>query len=49
MPWQCQQCKTSIEDDDFELCWNCNTKKAQLKQPPRQQSLALIVCAAKQN
>ena len=27
MSWQCQHCNTSIEDDDFEVCWNCNSEK----------------------
>ncbi len=27
MSWQCQQCKTRIEDDDFEVCWNCKIDK----------------------
>jgi hypothetical protein len=27
MPWQCQHCKTTIEDDEFEVCWNCNSAK----------------------
>ncbi len=30
MPWQCQHCNTTIEDDDFEVCWNCNSAQGAL-------------------
>jgi hypothetical protein len=49
MPWQCQQCKTSIEDDDFELCWNCNTKKGATEAAPTPAELGpdCLRCKAK--
>lgn len=30
MPWQCQHCNTTIEYDDFEVCWNCNSAQGAL-------------------
>ena len=27
MTWTCQYCKTKIDDDAFEVCWNCNCEK----------------------
>lgn len=49
MPWQCQQCKTSIEDDDFELCWNCNTEKGATEAAPTPAELGphCLRCKAK--
>lgn len=29
MSWQCQHCNTTIDDDEFEVCWNCNCEKGQ--------------------
>ncbi len=23
--WICRQCQTQIEEDDFEMCWNCQS------------------------
>lgn len=40
MPWQCQHCNTTIEDDDFEVCWNCNTAKGA---PTPEHTSALLV------
>ncbi len=25
--WKCQNCKTEIDDDSFEFCWNCSAPK----------------------
>ncbi len=27
MSWQCQNCNTIIDDDEFEICWSCNCEK----------------------
>ena len=29
MSWTCQHCHTGIEEDAFELCWNCGCEKGQ--------------------
>ena len=29
MSWQCQNCNTTIDDDAFEVCWNCSCEKGQ--------------------
>lgn len=27
MTWTCHNCNTIIEDESFEICWNCNCEK----------------------
>ncbi|KIO36942.1 hypothetical protein DB48_08115 [Shewanella sp. cp20] len=27
MAWTCQNCMTEIDDDDFEVCWNCSCER----------------------
>ncbi|WP_105167835.1 hypothetical protein [Pseudoalteromonas sp. T1lg23B] len=27
MSWTCQNCNTIIDDDSFEVCWNCRCEK----------------------
>ena len=27
MSWTCQNCNTTIDDDEFEVCWSCNCEK----------------------
>lgn len=31
MSWKCQNCNTLIEDQEFEVCWNCNAEKGSEK------------------
>ncbi|MBD1582740.1 hypothetical protein [Pseudoalteromonas sp. S16_S37] len=30
MSWQCQNCNTTIDDDEFEVCWCCNLEKGKM-------------------
>ncbi|TKB50295.1 hypothetical protein FCL40_03795 [Ferrimonas sediminicola] len=36
MSWVCKGCQATIDDDEFEVCWNCSCPKGQSK--PEQQS-----------
>jgi hypothetical protein len=51
MSWQCQNCNTTIDDDEFEVCWNCNCEKG--KAEPDQSLVPVapdcIRCKAKLN
>ena len=29
MSWKCENCNTIIDDDGFQVCWNCNCEKGQ--------------------
>ncbi len=31
MAWNCQNCNTEIDDDAFEVCWNCSCEKGVVK------------------
>ncbi|OHU86670.1 MULTISPECIES: hypothetical protein [Pseudoalteromonas] len=31
MSWKCQNCNTTIDDDAFEVCWNCSCEKGKSK------------------
>jgi hypothetical protein len=35
MSWKCQNCNTLIEDQEFEVCWNCNAEKGSEKLNPQ--------------
>lgn len=33
MAWTCSNCSTFIDDDTFEVCWNCSCEKGKSKPP----------------
>ena len=48
MSWKCQNCHTTIDDDEFEVCWNCNCEKGKSApdHKPIQSALNCIRCQA---
>lgn len=48
MSWTCQHCSTTIDDDEFEVCWSCNCEKGNSSPDKRHHDTALdcIRCQA---
>lgn len=44
MAWNCQHCHIEVEDDSFEICWNCQAMKGQSKPIAQAKSLACLRC-----
>lgn len=45
MTWTCQHCNTLIDDNDFEVCWNCSCEKGQAApHSPSHQAIRCLRC-----